>query len=94
MKLFSRRTLSALAGIVVITAGTVYWWQGRVPSPEQRFKQQEAVVGDITQNVSANGTLSPIDAELILVTEQAGEVSGYPLHMSPDGLGVWRIDSM
>ena len=42
----------------------------------------------------ANGTLSPIDAELILVTEQAGEVSGYPLHMSPDGLGVWRIDSM
>jgi len=60
MKLFSRRTLSALAGIVVIAAGTVYWWQGRTPSPEQRFKQQEAVVGDITQNVSANGTLSPV----------------------------------
>lgn len=42
----------------------------------------------------ANGTLTPIDAELILVTEQAGQVSGYPMHMSPDGKGVWRIDAM
>lgn len=42
----------------------------------------------------ANGTLSSVDAELILVTEQAGQVSGYPMHMSPDGTGVWRIDSM
>ncbi len=60
MKLPSRRTLLTLAAILISAAGMVYWWQGRAPSPEQRFKQQEAVVGDITQNVSANGTLSPV----------------------------------
>ena len=32
---------------------------GRTPSPEQRYKQQEAVVGDITQNVSANEHAEP-----------------------------------
>lgn len=44
------------AGIVAF----VLWRQSQALSPEQRYKVQEAVIADLTQNVSANGTLSPV----------------------------------
>ncbi len=58
--LLSRNRTLALAGVALAAAATIYWWQGRAPSPEARYKQQETTVGDITQSVSANGTLSPV----------------------------------
>ena len=42
----------------------------------------------------ANGIVGINDAELILVLDQSGQVNGYPLHLSPDISGVWRIDAM
>jgi HlyD family secretion protein len=36
------------------------WRQSSTLSPEQRYKLQEAVVADLAQSVSANGTLSPV----------------------------------
>ena len=56
-----RASLSTIViAIAVAAALAAWWWQGRERSPEERYKQQEATVGDITQNVSANGTLSPV----------------------------------
>lgn len=56
----SRTRLVAIALLVAAAGGTGYWWKNRAPAPEQRYKQQEATVGEITQNVAANGTLSPV----------------------------------
>jgi HlyD family secretion protein len=56
----SRTRFVAIALLVAAAGGTGYWWKNRAPAPEQRYKQQEATVGEITQNVSANGTLSPV----------------------------------
>ncbi|MCK6406693.1 MAG: efflux RND transporter periplasmic adaptor subunit [Rhodocyclaceae bacterium] len=56
-----RASLSTIVIAIAVAAALVaWWWQGRERSPEERYKQQEAMVGDITQNVSANGTLSPV----------------------------------
>lgn len=38
----------------------LFWQQKAVLKPEQRYKLQEVIAGDIAQNVSANGTLSPV----------------------------------
>lgn len=53
---------ASLVAIVVLIAAALAagWWQGRERPAEERYKQQEVTVGDITQNVSANGTLSPV----------------------------------
>jgi hypothetical protein len=42
----------------------------------------------------ANGTFSATEAELILVSEEAGELFGFPVRFSQDLDGVWRIESM
>lgn len=56
----SRTRLVALALLVAAAGSAGYWWKNRAPTPEQRYKQQEITIGEITQNVSANGTLSPV----------------------------------
>ncbi|MCP5228766.1 efflux RND transporter periplasmic adaptor subunit [Accumulibacter sp.] len=47
--------------LVALTAGGVYWQsQNAALSPEQRYKLQAIERGEITQTVSANGTLNPV----------------------------------
>lgn len=57
------RTRAALFGLAVLLAagGGVYWYtQYAAQSPEQRYKLQATERGNITQTVSANGTLNPV----------------------------------
>ncbi|HEX5802860.1 MAG TPA: efflux RND transporter periplasmic adaptor subunit [Azospira sp.] len=58
--LFKRPLL--LAVVVIAAAGIAFfvWRQGAVKSPEQRYRFETVSVGDVVQNVSANGTLSPV----------------------------------
>lgn len=61
MKQFMKRPLALT--LLILVAGVLaffLWRQSQTLSPEQRYKLQEAVVADLTQNVSANGTLSPV----------------------------------
>lgn len=61
MKRFLTRPLILVLLVLLIGAAIFFAWrQGKTLSPEQRYKLQEAVVADLTQNVSANGTLSPV----------------------------------
>ncbi len=60
MKLLSTRPLLVLLALIVAGAGGFAWRQKAAQSPEQRYKFQEAAVADVVQNVSANGTLSPV----------------------------------
>lgn len=58
--LFKRPLL--LTVVVIAAAGIAFfvWRQGAVKSPEQRYRFETVTVGDVVQNVSANGTLSPV----------------------------------
>jgi HlyD family secretion protein len=61
MKQFMKRPLALT--LLLLAAGVLaffLWRQSQTLSPEQRYKLQEAVVADIAQTVSANGTLSPV----------------------------------
>ncbi|WP_300454212.1 efflux RND transporter periplasmic adaptor subunit [Accumulibacter sp.] len=53
---------SAIAALVVLLAAGVYYGyrENAAQSPEQRYKLQATETGDITQTVSANGTLNPV----------------------------------
>lgn len=41
-------------------AGFILWQKAHQPSAQERYKTQAAETGDITQTVSANGTLNPV----------------------------------
>jgi HlyD family secretion protein len=61
MKQFLTRPLAfSLLFLVVAGLAVFFWRQSSALSPEQRYKWQEAVVADLAQTVSANGTLSPV----------------------------------
>lgn len=47
-----------LAGLV--TGGFLYWQKSHVPSVEERYTTQALEKGELTQTVSANGTLNPV----------------------------------
>ena len=75
MKQFMKRPLTLTFLLLAVAALAFFLWrQSQTLSPEQRYKLQEAVVADLTQNVSANGTLSPVT--LVNVgTQVSGTVS-------------------
>ncbi|MDQ5880040.1 MAG: HlyD family secretion protein [Pseudomonadota bacterium] len=58
--LLTRPLTIALLALVLGGSAFFVWQKNGTLSPEQRYKLQETVVGDVTQNVSANGTLSPV----------------------------------
>ena len=50
----------AVAACLVAGAGYYFYQKKAAASPEQRYKTQALAKGDITQTVSANGTLNPV----------------------------------
>ena len=60
MNITFRKSAVAVLLVAVAAAG-VYWQrQNAAQSPEQRYKLQMVDKGDVTQTVSANGTLNPV----------------------------------
>jgi len=57
--LLNKATL-ILALIGLGAGGYFYWQKAHAPSPEQRYKTEVLEAGDVTQTVSANGTLNPV----------------------------------
>ncbi|HRD92878.1 efflux RND transporter periplasmic adaptor subunit [Accumulibacter sp.] len=56
---FGKSAIAVL--LVAVAAAGVYWQrQNAAQSPEQRYKLQMVDKGDVTQTVSANGTLNPV----------------------------------
>ncbi|MEF8699751.1 MAG: efflux RND transporter periplasmic adaptor subunit [Candidatus Accumulibacter sp. UW20] len=60
MKLLRRKSLLAFL-LVILLAGGFYWYrESSAPTLEQRYKLQTIERGELTQTVSANGTLNPV----------------------------------
>ncbi|MCP5268632.1 MAG: efflux RND transporter periplasmic adaptor subunit [Zoogloeaceae bacterium] len=57
---FKRPLVLGIIAILLAAMAYLFWQQKTVLKPEQRYKLQEVIAGDIAQNVSANGTLSPV----------------------------------
>ena len=61
MKMSLTKTLLAVViGGVAVGGGVWYVRDQAAQAPEQRFKFQDIAKGDVTQTVSANGTLNPL----------------------------------
>ena len=60
MKPTLKKTLIALIALAFVGGG-IFWYRSNVTlAPEQRYKLQTLEKGDLTQMVSANGTLNPV----------------------------------
>lgn len=59
-RLFWNKITAVIAVIVIGAAGFVLWHKAQQPSAQERYKTQAAEIGNITQTVSANGTLNPV----------------------------------
>ena len=47
--------------VIAVAAGAYFFWHNnRQPSAAERYKTDNVTLGDITQTVSANGTLNPV----------------------------------
>jgi len=60
MKLTLKKALAALLVLALAGGGVVFYRYNAAQSPEQRYKLQVIEQGDLTQTVSANGTLNPV----------------------------------
>jgi len=54
------KTTLILALIGLGAGGYFYWQKAHAPSLDERYKTQALEMGDVTQTVSANGTLNPV----------------------------------
>jgi HlyD family secretion protein len=55
-----KRPLFILVLLAAAVAAYFFWQRSSALSPEQRYRFEASAVGDVVQNVSANGTLSPV----------------------------------
>ncbi len=60
MKPILRNSLLVMITIAAAAGGYVHWRDNQALAPENRYRLQVVEKGDITQTVSANGTLNPI----------------------------------
>lgn len=60
MKFSLKKSLAALLVLVLAGGGTALYLGKTAQAPEQRYKLQTVERGDLTQTVSANGTLNPV----------------------------------
>jgi len=47
-------------GVAIALGGWAYWRKSNEPAIDQRYQLEEIAYGDVTQTVSANGTLNPV----------------------------------
>ena len=81
MKTVARRmVLAGVAALVIMAvAVAVYWTQSRPVPLAQRFRTEVLARGDVTQTVSANGTLNPV-----VLVNVGTQVSGTVLALHAD----------
>jgi len=59
-RLLWNKPVLAILIVAVLVAGFFFWQKERRPTPEQQYVSEVVERGDITQTVSANGTLNPV----------------------------------
>ena len=60
MKPILRNSLIAVVILALGGGGYTYWRDRQAQAPEKRYRLQVVEKGDLTQTVSANGTLNPV----------------------------------
>ena len=73
----------AVVGVLVSIAfvGWQTWRKSEAKPLDQRFQLQEIALGDVTQTVTANGTLNPV--VLVNVGTQANTALSSASHVAP-----------
>ena len=59
-KLLLNKTSAVVALLVLGAAAFLLWHKNQQPAAAERYKTERLATGDITQTVSANGTLNPV----------------------------------
>lgn len=65
--------------VIALAAGFALWQKERRSTPEQQYRSEVVERGDITQTVSANGTLNPV-----VLVNVGTQVSGTVKHLRTD----------
>jgi HlyD family secretion protein len=60
MKPIVKKSLFAFAALAIAGGGIGWYRSSAAPTPEQRYRVQAVEQGELTQTVSANGTLNPV----------------------------------
>ena len=69
-----KKTLFWLLILAAIAGAYYFYAQSQIPKPEEQYRFQQLTRGDVTQTISANGTLNPVT--LVNVgTQVSGRVS-------------------
>lgn len=58
--LFFNKVSFLLLMVAAVIGGVIFWQHERRPTLEQLYQTQPLEIGDVTQTVSANGTLNPV----------------------------------
>lgn len=70
----TKKILSSLIIAAILAGGGYVYLQNRQAKPDERYRQQEIMRGDVAQSVSANGTLNPVTV-ISVGTQVSGRVS-------------------
>ncbi len=70
----TKKILSSLIIAAILAGGGYVYLQNRHAKPDERYRQQEIMRGDVAQSVSANGTLNPVTV-ISVGTQVSGRVS-------------------
>lgn len=70
----TKKILSSLIIAAILAGGGYVYLQNRQVKPDERYRQQEIMRGDVAQSVSANGTLNPVTV-ISVGTQVSGRVS-------------------
>lgn len=60
MKLTLKTFALSVMVLALVAGGVIFYYSNAAQTPEQRYKLQGVEKGDLTQTVSANGTLNPV----------------------------------
>lgn len=55
-----KKMIILIVVLAAVGAGVFWWKKGQAPDAAERYKTEAITYGDITQTVSANGTLNPV----------------------------------
>ena len=78
-RVFWNKWVLTIVIVIALATGFALWQKERRPAPEQQYRSEAVERSDITQTVSANGTLNPV-----VLVNVGTQVSGTVKHLRAD----------
>ncbi len=77
--LLTNKVFIAVAVVAIGASGYIFWSKAHKPSMAERYKTQQAEMGDVAKTVAANGALNPV-----VLVSVGTQVSGTVLKLNAD----------